>query len=131
MALYRHPQTKVEMALVHSCQPQMKKNEERNSVLTESWHLYADKTNIHVSNENGNQTVATKYIPMFHIIEAKQIVDGVRVYIEDPRIQEYWPIHDSSGHCVMLTSRSKHWAKQFLEHRYDDEENDNDDSDDE
>ena len=131
MALYRHPQSKVEMALVHSCQPQMMKNQERNSVLTESWHLYADKTNIHVSDEKGNQTVATKYIPMFHIIEAEQIIDGVRVYIEDPRIQEYWPIHDSSGHCVLLTSRSKHWAKQFLEHRYDDEEYNDDNSDDE
>ena len=118
MALYRHPLTNKDMAIVHSCRPRMIKNEERTSVLMESWHLYADKDNIYIKDDKGVETVQTKYVPMFHTIEADEIVDGVRVYMEDPRIQEYWPLHDSSGHVILLTLRSKHWAKQFLEHIY-------------
>ena len=116
LALYRHPETQVDMAIVHCCQPQMIKNAARSTVLTESYHLHSERTNIEITDEDGRVSVQTKFVPMYHIIETTKFLDGVRVYLEDPRILEYWQPHDSSGHGILLTFRSQ-WHKEFLQHR--------------
>ena len=105
------------MAIVHSCRPRRVMNNSRTSVITESWHLYAIRQYTEFKDNTGRTRRENRYVPMYHMIKADQILDGVRVYLEEPRLLDHWPLTNASGHAILLTPRSLHWAMQFLSHR--------------
>jgi hypothetical protein len=102
------------MAIVHACRPWMVKNEERSSVISESWHLQHVRNN----KELDDKSVVLRLIPQYNMIRTSEFVDRIRVFEENPGIQEDWPNNDSSGHVIWVLSRSKHcWADYFVSHK--------------
>lgn len=116
LALFKDPLNGDEMAIVHSCRPRRVMNEKMTSVLTESWHLYSRREYIEYKDKNNVVRKENRYVPLYHMIKADLIQDGVRVYLEDYRLLEHWPLFNSSGHAILLTSRSLYWANDFLSH---------------
>ena len=117
VALYKHPDNGEDWAVVHPCRQRQNKNDERSSIITESWHLASIRVNVTITNDNNKQTTGQRQLPMYNLIRGTDIVDRVRVYMEDYRIQEDWPCDPSSGHVILLTSRSNRWATDYLDHR--------------
>ena len=121
VALYKHPKTGVDCAVVHPCRQRQNKNDKRSSVITESWHLTSVRENVRVTNENNKQTTVQRQLPMYNLILGTDIIDRVCVFMEDYRIQEDWPCDNSSGHVILLTSRENRWALDYLDHRTEEE----------
>jgi hypothetical protein len=118
MALYQDPVTGKDMAIVHACRPMMHLNAERSTVITESWHLQH-----YIDWVDANDVMKGKLlVPVYNPIPADQLVGRVRVYMETQPILESWDDLESSGHVIMATQRSTHWAKAFLSHETDSEE---------
>ena len=117
LALFKDPRTGTDMAIVHSCRPRRVMNDARTSVITESWHLYAIREYMEFEDDTGCTRKEYRYVPMYHMIKTDEILDGVRVYLEEPRLLDHWPLTNASGHAILLTPRSLHWAFQFLTHR--------------
>jgi hypothetical protein len=105
VALVKSPRTGRDCAIVHPCRPWMVLNQERSSVISESWHL---QHKVHASD--GLQH------PVYAAIKARDLVGRIRVFMETTGIQETWPDREGSGHVILLTKRSKHWASAFLTH---------------
>ena len=112
LALYRNPVSGDDMAIIHACRPWMVKNEERSSVISESWHLQHVRT--HELLEEGE--VVVRLVPQYNMVKTSAFIDRIRVFEENPGIQEDWPNKDDSGHIIWVLSRSKHWADQFVCH---------------
>ena len=94
------------MAIIHACRPWMVKNEERSSVISESWHLQHVRT--HELLEEGE--VVVRLVPQYNMVKTSAFIDRIRVFEENPGIQEDWPNKDDSGHIIWVLSRSKHWT---------------------
>ena len=105
MAFYKSPRTGKEYAIVHACRPWMTLNQERSSVISESWHLQHE---VHAGDRRQH--------PVYNYIKARNLVDCVRVIMKTPGIQNSWPDWEGSGHVILLTLRLKHWAESFLKH---------------
>jgi hypothetical protein len=97
VALVKSPRTGHDCAIVHPCRPWMVMNQERRSVISESWHL---QHKVHA--EDGLQH------PVYVAIKASSLVDQIRVFMETMGIQETWTDREGSGHVILLTKRSKH-----------------------
>jgi hypothetical protein len=118
MALYQDPVTGKDIAIVHACCPMMLSNAERNTVITESWHLQH-----YIDYIDANDAMKDKIlVPVYNPIPADQLLGRVRVYMETQQILESWDDLESSGHVIMATQRSTHWAKAFLSHETDSNE---------
>ena len=103
MSLYRDPRTGENMSIVHACCPWMEINSNRSSVITKSWHLQ------HYLHHN-------RWIPHCNHVKTSKFVDSVRVFMESHAVFEEWDDEESSGHVVLATRRSEHWADKFLLH---------------
>ena len=84
----------------------MKKNEDWDSVLTESWHLQAQP-----ADEPG------KMHPMYTIIDVETILRPARVFQETSKMfEETWEMSDDScGHVIMLHLPDATWSEHFYE----------------
>ena len=100
------PITKTNKAIVHPCRLRMKKNEDWDSVLTESWHLQAQP-----ADEPG------KMHPMYTIIDVETILRPARVFQETSKMfEETWEMSDDScGHVIMLHLPDETWSEHFYE----------------
>jgi hypothetical protein len=105
IAFIRSPRTGKDYAIVHACRPWMMLNQVRSSIISKSWHL---QHRVHAYD--GRQH------PVYNSIKAKHLVNCVCVIMETPGIQESWPDREGSGHVILLTRRSEHWAESFLSH---------------
>ena len=115
MAMYKHPVTQVDMAIVHACRPMMQVNVEKSSVITESWHLQHIVDEVNPDNED-ETTQQTRLYPMYNPIRTDKFIDRLRVYMETPSLDDSWNDEESSGHVILVTRRSTHWASSFLSH---------------
>ena len=112
LALYKDPITFKDMAMVHACRPTMEINVLRSSVITESWHL---QHFVAKENEQDPKSKTVLY-PLYNPIEAEKIVNRIKVYMETQQIEDTWDDLESSGHVIVATPRSTHWASAFLSH---------------
>ena len=112
LALYCDPITGVAMALVHACRPQMVVNVKKSGVITESWHLQHVVDEVDADCTSG----ATLLVPFYNPIPITEFVDRILVYLESPSIESTWVDDESSGHVILVTRRSTHWASTFLSH---------------
>jgi hypothetical protein len=112
LAFYKHPSTFKDMALVHACRPMMEINVIRSSVITESWHLQHM-----VAKEDEDDTRSRSYLcPIYNSILAEAIVDRFYVFMESQEIEDTWEDEEGSGHVLVATKRSTHWASAFCSH---------------
>jgi hypothetical protein len=58
----------------------------------------------------------THLYPVYNPIPANNIVDRLLVYMETPNFKVPWPDDESSGHVMVVSKRSTHWANSFLSH---------------
>ena len=79
-------------------------NCERSSVITESWHMQ------HQVHADGMQH------SIYNSIGTSDFVDRAFVIMESPIKCDHWPDLEGSGHVLLVTRRSEHWASSFLTH---------------
>ena len=89
--------------------PRMILNEKQSSIITESWHLQSEK-------DTDDDSAGFVRLPLYNQIDASEFIGRIRGYMEFPRFDHVWRDHESSGHVILVTKRSVHWAKQFLYH---------------
>ena len=73
------------------------------------WHLQSEK-------DMDDDSAGLVRLPLYNHIDASEFVDRKRVYMEFPHFNHVWRDHESSGHIILVTKRSEHWAKQFFDH---------------
>ena len=110
------------MAIVNACRPWSRKNYEYTSVITESWNLQALKQTFWVTNEGTLLSERTskedqeieRLVPMYHVIPASDIKQGLFAFQEDDVLADSWPCNNASGHVLVVHDRDQFWADEFI-----------------
>jgi hypothetical protein len=122
IALFIDPQTGEDMAVVHACRPWSSKNYEHSSVITESWNLQVVRQTFWETKDGSflpqpisdDQAQVDRLAPIYHVIPAHDIKEGLFAIQEDTVLAESWPLNDASGHVLVVHDREKFWADEFI-----------------
>jgi hypothetical protein len=124
IALFIDPYTGNDMAIVNACRPCSHKNYQFTSVITESWNLQSVKQSFWVTKEGTLVSEPTteedqeieRLSPMYHVIPARDIKQGLFAIQEDDVLTDYWPYNDASGHVLVVHDRDHLWADEFIKY---------------
>jgi hypothetical protein len=124
IALFKDPKTDEDMAIVHACRPWSSKNYEHTSVITESWNLQVVRQKFW-ELEDGSlspqpnpdaQTEVERLSPIYHVIPARDIKEGLFAIQEDNVLADSWPMNNASGHVIVIHDRETFWADEFMKY---------------
>jgi hypothetical protein len=118
LALYKHPENGTPMAIIHPCRPWMEVNNHKSSVITEHWNLQCSLVNFYkrpdgtLSERNGpGRTIVRRYLPMYHLVEAKSIKEVVFGVQENGVFPKFW--NETGGNVIIISDRYETWGDCF------------------
>jgi hypothetical protein len=122
IALFRDPKTGDDMAIVHACRPWSSKNYEHSSVITESWNLQVVRQTFWVLEEgflspqptSDGQAEVERLAPIYHVIPAQCIKEGLFAIQEDDVLADSWPMNKATGHVLVIHDRETFWADEYM-----------------
>jgi hypothetical protein len=122
IALFCDPETGNDMAIVNACRPWSRKNYEYTSVITESWNLQVVKQVFWVTKDgtlvpepaSKEDQEIERAVPMYHVIPASNIKQGLFAFQEDDLLADSWPCNNAAGHVLVVHDRDQFWADEFI-----------------
>jgi hypothetical protein len=124
IALFSDPNTGNNMAIVNACRPWSSKNYEYTSVITESWNLQVVQQQFWITSDgtlipepsSQNDEKVQRLSPMYHVIPASDIKQGLFAIQEDDVLADSWPCNNASGHVLVVHDRDEFWADEFIKY---------------
>jgi hypothetical protein len=122
IAFFRDSKENQDMAIVHACRPWSAKNYEHSSVITESWNLQVVKQKFWKSDDgimrqersSAEDIEIERMAPMYHVVPAHVIKEGLFAVQEDDMLAECWPSSNATGHVLVVHDRDQFWSDEFL-----------------